>query len=577
MSSRTSRTNRGVFYTNYAETGSSDPTIGAMYNKTFASLDDLESLLYSPVALRFHIGDPDIPSVLTEAKGRAASAKLRQTCRQSGADSLISQAVQQSLRKGAGLIKTLYKNKEFADYLVMPEDFGVLRENHTKLDQDMGAFCHTMMITLEQLESLVENRDDSAEVLKKARKLTKETTGDLYDTNGSAMNIVVCGLYPLQPAGAGINPSRGIVDWMSTPKPETSPDVIQTMLELKEIWIWDDDRDDWATFQLIGDDILVNGAIFFYNMLAFDPRSGVSAPCLKGVHPFTPFIVNPTPGYFWGASEVRLLILLQEMINTRLTGINKLLRKQEDPTTRFIGSTGVNQIALSRYNKPGGYYADTNPQAKIERDKIDVPQDLFESLHEAERMFDEIMGMPPISKGHGDKGVRSANHAEVLARMFSPRFKDRALLIERCVEEFGALRLDLSRAHIEKKMIAWVSKEEAGIEADASDEELQILKPPAPGLVPVYFTFDDLPDDVTLTVDEHSSSPAFSADAQNLAFDLLKVGAMSPSDLVEHVNAPNPDELQAGIQRREIAAAEAQQAELKVRLLHGGKAPGKHK
>ena len=61
----------------------------------------------------------------------------------------------------------------------------------------------------------------------------------------------------------------------------------------------------------------------------------------------------------------------------------------------------------------------------------------------------------------------------------------------------------------------------------ATPEELKVLVPPAPGLVPVFFTFADLSDDVSLTVDSHSSSPAFSADAKALAFDLLKVGGLT--------------------------------------------------
>ena len=97
-----------------------------------------------------------------------------------------------------------------------------------------------------------------------------------------------------------------------------------------------------------------------------------------------------------------------------------------------------------------------------------------------------------------------------------------------------------------------------------TDAELKILLPPAPGFVPVLFTLADLPDDVSLTVDSHSSSPAFSQDAKALAFDLFKVGAMSATDLVEHVDAPDPDELYAGIARREAAKAEAAKAQMEL-------------
>jgi len=575
MSSRTLRSSRGIFFQNYSDMGSSDAQNPAMFNKLFASLDDLESLLFSPVSLRFHIADPDIPNIVNEAKGRAAASKIRQSCRQSDGDSMISQAVNSGLIKGIGIIKQLYKDGEFENHLIQPEDFGVYRENHTKLDKNMEAFCHSMLITPTQFLNLIAGRIDEEELKRRGKRYMKESTGGMNDPKNaaSAMNIVIGGLYPLQAAGSGVNPGRGVVDWMSQPRANLDPQVEQSLMELMEVWIWDTDRDDWATFQIIGDDILILGRYSVINALAYDPDSKVSAPPLKGVHPFNTFCPNPVPTYFWGMSEVAKLIYLQEAINARIIGTNKLLRKQEEPPTKFVGGSGVNQVALSRYNKPGGYYVESSPAAKIDRDTINIPQDLWASLHEYERMFDEMMGLPPVAKGHGEKGVRSANHAETLVRMFSPRFKDRALLIERDVEHFGALRLDLARAHIEKKMIAWVPQEAAGPESVSSPEELKVLIPPAPGLVPVFFTFADLSDDVSLTVDSHSSSPAFSADAKALAFDLLKVGAMSPADLVEHVDAPDPDELQAGITRREIARAAAarEQEQVKLLLHSGGK------
>src|SRR5437899_13104237 len=75
--SQMDRAQRGTFYKNWAMYGAEQPQDAAMFNKTFSYLDDLESLLYSPISLRFHIGDADLPNVLTEAKGRAAAAKLR--------------------------------------------------------------------------------------------------------------------------------------------------------------------------------------------------------------------------------------------------------------------------------------------------------------------------------------------------------------------------------------------------------------------------------------------------------------------------------------------------------------------
>jgi hypothetical protein len=572
MASRANRTNRGVFYQNYVDTGSADPATPAVYNKLFASLDDIESLLFSPVSLRFHIGDPDIPNVVNEAKGRAAAARIRNFYRQCDADTMLSQAVSCGLNKGLGVIKQNFVDKRMTTWFVEPEDFGVLNEAHQKLDEAMGAFSHSMMITQSQFEALIYGRSDHAELLRKAKNYVKDTAGGLTDTKGSAMNIVVGGLYPLQSAAqGGVNPTRGLVDWMATPRPQLDPAVAASMLQLDETWIWDDRRADWATFQMIGDDIMILGADTIQNALAFDPTTMTSAPCLKGVHPYSLFRPNPVRNYFWGASEVQKLIFLQESINARINGTNKMLRMQEDPTTRITGSSGVNQQAWSRYKKPGGYYTENSPTAKIEKDNTVIPQDMWASLHEYERMVDELMGLPPVAKGHGEKGVRSANHAEALVRMFSPRFKDRALLIERDVEHCAALTLDLARAHDDRKLCAWVPEKSAGLENVSTKEELELLIPPAPGLVPVWFTFADLDDNLTLVVDSHSASPAFAAEEKSLVFDLLKVGAMSPAEAIEHLDISGVDELQASIVRRDIAKAESQEKEQALKLkLHGG-------
>lgn len=560
LSTRQERIGRGNFFENYMTVGSSDPGVPAMFNKVYSSLDDLQSLLFSPVSLKFKISDPDIPSILNGAKGRAAASRIRNMCRQSESDSTISEAVKSALVKGLGLTKQVMRGKDLSVHLIQPENFGVLREDHDRLDKNMEAFTQSMFLSLPQFDRLVRGRPDEAELRGKARRTAKKTAGGLVDTRGSAMNIVVGGVQPFQPGGTGVTPFRGVVDWMSQPRPSLAPAVEQSLLEMHEVWVWDDERDDWATFQLIGD-VLALGRYQIVNAMAYNADTMQSDPVLRGSHPYNTFCVNPVPGYFWGMSEIARLVLLQEAINSRLTGINKLLRRQEDPATKFIGSTGVNQQALSRFNKPGGYWTDNNPNAKVERDTPTIPPDLWASLREYERMFDEIMGLPPIAKGQGDAGVRSDSHAETLIRMFSPRFKDRALLVERDVERFGSLTLDLARAHDDRRLIAWVPEGAAGMEAVTPKEEIAALSPPAPGLAPVFFTLADLPEEVTLKVDSHSSSPAFSHEARALSVELVKMGAMSPAEFVEHTDTPDEEELIAGIQRREIAKAKAVEQE----------------
>lgn len=567
--SQTDRINRGAMYKNYALFGSENPESAAIFNKTFAYLDDLESLLYSPVSLRFHIGDPDLPNIANEAKGRAAAAKLRGLARKSDTDTCISANVFWSLVKGKTFLKQTWKRGGFSPELVQPESMGVLRENHGKLDEDMEAFTHSMLITPYQFERMIWNHPDRELLRKRAKRYTNTRRGGPSPADGASKQVIVGGLYPFQASGSATpNNTRGIVDWMGGPSPILSTNVLQSLLQLDETWVWDDEREDWATFQMIGDDMLIMGKYLIFNALNWNPVSMAAAPELKGKHPFIDFCPNPIDGYFWGRSEIVNVALLQEAINSRINGINRILRQQEDPPTKFVGSTGVNQVALSRFNKPGGYWTDTNPNAKIDKMAPALDGNLWASLHEYERMFDDMGGLPPIARGKGEAGVRGQGHAETLIRMFSPRFKDRALLVERDVEGVGALMLDLARVHDAKKLTAWMPEDAAGVEGIKVSP---LMTPPAKGLVPLPFAFADLDEDVSVTVDSHSSSPAFAADAKALVFDLLKIGAMSPADVVEHVDAPDPAELVAGIERREIARADAEREEQQFRLLHGGK------
>lgn len=548
MISRASRVNRYLAFKNMFFLGSENPENAAIFNKTFAYIDDLESLLYSPVSLRFHIGEYDTPTPLDNAKFRVASSKLHSHVRNSNLDTMIGDAVQWGLVKGKSMVKLLWKGSGLSPLLIQPEMMGVLQENRMRLDRDMEAFVHSTYITPYQFQRLIWNHPNREALIKKSKRYMRPAKGEEPQEENAMKQIIIGGLYPLQAAGnPQPNVTRGIVEWMQGASPELSPQLIHSIMRLDELWVWDDIQNDWATFQIIGDDMLIMGEDFITNALAYNPVSGKKFDPLVGHHPFQEFCPNKMDNYFWGRSEIINIALLQECINSRLNGINNILRRQENPPMKFRGVAGVNQNVLARLKKPGGYWNDSNPNANAELMAPDVPTDLWGSLHEYERMFDEMGGLPPIAKGRGEPGVRSQGHAETLVRMFSPRFKDRAVLTERDIEACGGLALDLCRAHVPETMTAWVSPDVAGPEVN---KETVLRQPPVKGQVPVDYRFSDLPDEVKVTVDSHSSSPAFAMEAKALVFDLLKIGAMDPEQVVEHVEAPNPEELIAGIERR---------------------------
>lgn len=577
FSSLRTRVSRGNIYQNYYLNGADNPTDAAIYNKTFAYIDELESLLYSPVSLRFAIGDPENPATLYKKKNQAAATNLRTLCRRSGTDNMVSDAVTWSLVKGKTLIKQTYKGTGFEPALVMPESFGVLRENHHSLDRNMEAFVHRMWITTYQFNRMLEDHPDRDQLLRRAKAYMKSSR-DSPEMNTASMTVQIGGPSFASPGvfrgpGDPVNMGRNVVDWLTSSVPELTSEQVANLLPLDELWVWDDKRDNWATFWQISDNMLIHGKYQTINFLSYNKEAEADSECLKGKHPFIEFCPNPLPTYFWGRSEIRNVALLQEAINSRLAGINALLRRQEDPPIKATGTSGLNQNALAKFRRPNGHWSDPNPNAKLEEMAPTLPEGLYLTVHEYERMFDEMGGLPPTAKGKGDAGVRSQAHAETLIRMFSPRFKDRALLVEREVEELGGLMLDLARAHIPTKLTAWVPKSEAGVEGMAPNP---LIKEPAPDLVRVKFSYADIEEDVTLTVDSHSSSPAFLAEEKATLFDLFKIGAADQEDVIERSDISNPETLVAGVERRN-AAKQAQIEQLSkqdpagaLKLVEGG-------
>jgi hypothetical protein len=574
--SRNDRLQRGAMYRNLYLAGSQDGD-PQTYLKTYSHIEKLSSYLYSPVELRFGVEFYGMSSSVDRAMGAEASSELHRNIRQSNVDTLIGDAVTWSLVKGKSFVKLLWSEDGFEPYLIQPEMMGVLREDLDTLDKQ-EAFFHTTYYTPERFAQLVEHREDRDEIMRKVMNNLSPDNGDAPDKANNIKQIVLGGLYPYKAAENGGAKGKSVVDWLGGPAPYLDPKVLKTLIRLDETWIWDDERDDWTTLQTVGENVLIEGKDRHRNIFAdaFDPddterkRKSDDGNPLSGHHPFLEFCPARLDGYFWGRSEICNVAILQESINKRINGINAIMRRQEDPPYFISGSQGVNQNTFSKMKKPGGYLTETNPSAVAKSLAPEMPATLFQSLHELERMFDDIGGMSPILQGRGESGVRAQGHAETLVRTASPRFKDAALAIERQVETLGGLALDILKAKKAEKMIAWVMpKDETFLEkitkkfglnpkntAEIMEAEMEFDIAPAPGMKPVPFTFAQLPRNCKVVVDSHSSSPAFSHETRELLFELFSAGVITPEQLVTHVSPPGQDTIIEDLKRKDIAAAE---------------------
>jgi len=558
-------------------TGSDDGNL-ATYNEIFPFIENLAAYLYSPVELKFIIDCYGSSNPKDRAIRKAASSDFHKQFRRGNTDMLLSDATVWALNKGKTFIKNGWSSHGFKDFLVQPEMMGVLEENLGSLD-DQDAFCYTTYLTPDKLYRLLRTHPDREDLMRRATKYVQQGAGsDDPEHDNTLRQIVVGGMQPYQVQGQGNANNRGQVRWMDAPVPQFSADVISSLIPVHELWIWDDEREnekeemdgEYTVIQFIGEDVVLFGDLTHRNLFAdqYDPNNTIkklkptSSNPLAGHHPFTEICPNPLDGYFWGMSEIFNVALLQKSITARVDGINQMLRRQEDPPKFFSGTGGIKQAAYSIMKKAGGYLTDSNPAAKVQDLYPQLPEKIFESLHEFLAMFDRMAGMTATMSGRGESGVRSQGHSDTLTKNAAPRFKERALGLERQIESMGGLKLDLLKARVPYTMLAWVPEKAAGLEGKIPLDFPE--QPPVPGLVPVEFTFYDLPDNCKVSVDSHSSSPAFTQENKTLIFDGLKTGLIDQEYAIEHLNMPSADSAIEALQikKAEAAAFAAQHPEL---------------
>jgi len=565
--SQNHRVQRGNYFNSLFLTGAYDGG-GSTFNKTNIHVSNLAAYLYSPTELRFHITPTDPSQSDWRAMATGATQLLHQFMRSGDVDVAIDSTVIESCVKGKAFLQLLWTENGFEPYVVQPEVMGVLREDLPTLDQQEAFFLSTYM-TLGQFRDLVERHPDKHDLLRKVRRHVTPRESPIAPQNLNVMKQIVLGggfgNQPVRSANDSASGQQGILDWITNTSPQFDQTLISELIRLDEIWVQDADENDWTTLQTIGDDIIIEGKYLKRNLFA-DPsglrdqelirRSKESNP-LSGHQPFIEFCPNPVRGYFWGRSEVYNVHLLQLALNGRIDGINALLRRQENPPWKIIGGKSANQNIIAKINKPGGWFSDTDPNVKIESLAPQIPEHLWADVHEIEKRFDEMGGFTPTLQGRGDSGVRARSQAESLVRTGSPRFKTRALRIERSVEAVGSLGVDLLKARYPKKVAAWARPNANELSAAPQSWWKNLWNAPAPNMKRIEFLMADLPSDWSVRVDSHSSSPAFSHESKELAFALAKAGAIGSQDLISLTHPPHEEALALSAESKELERAEA--------------------
>jgi hypothetical protein len=293
------------------------------------------------------------------------------------------------------------------------------------------------------------------------------------------------------------------------------PEVAEDTVEMKELWLWNNDTEDYQVVTIASPDIVI-----------YD-RPGESM-FLKGELPFVQITPDPLPDYYWGQSECQKLIMLQQLRNQRMTEILDLLAKQVTPPTALSGFTGILDEKNFALNRAGGLLSSDMPNAKVDKLAPQMPADLFEVIHEIDSMFAEVSGISNVLSGKGESGVRSQGHASQLARLGSSRAKKRALIVEDSLEKVATLYMKCMQVYDKTHY------------KDTED---------------VPFIAEQFTKDYVVKVDAHSNSPIFTEDLKQLAFNLYKTGAIDKESLLDLIDVPMKQLLKDKLKKREKMAA----------------------
>jgi hypothetical protein len=512
---------KNIFYTG------SDNGVPSKRNRCFSHVDKLSSYLFSPADVFFNVEfDDDSQGKWTSMAERASNYLNRQFSRR-GCDVVFSQANEWSLVKGATLVKMVWSRGGFEPWVIQPEFFGVLREDIEDLDRQ-DAFVHTFYQTPTQFRRLLGNHPDKTRIMAEVgasfavRAAEDNETGFRDISSGGGFPLAVIGVPGVTTPSTQ---TFGNVDWTTAQEGAMlAPDVISKLIQVYDLWVWNDDLEDWSTIRYVEPGVIIEGKYQLRN-LSDIPKE----------HPFVKVCSNTVPGYFWGRSEIANVWQNQRLLTNRLNNADRIYNQQAQPARSVIGGTGITDEKVRALLSPAGVLTDPSPTAKVETYKPDMPQGFMDFIKYLDDAFDEVAGFTAITSGQGEPGVRAGTHANTLLRTSTPRLRDRALLVEKQAAAFGGICLKMLRAKDASVLIT---------------EDGQ------------QFLLDQLPEDASVVVDSHTSSPAFSGDNENKLFALSKVGAIDNESLLEGTHPPRQEQLIARLRKKEKAQA-AQMEELK--------------
>ena len=498
-------------------------------NKTHNYIDKLASLLFSPSDVRFDISFDADETAEWSGMADLAARHLNREFKVRKCNLAFGQALEIALAEASCFIKLTWGRRGFTPHIVRQQFMGVGREDLNDFD-DQDFFIHTYFVTEWELFRLLRSNSKRDEIMARTAASFSQNTEAVTEASdispGSYLHEIVIG--GNQPVGAG-NPtgSAGSVAVFGPPRATLAAEVASRLVQVFDIWVLNDLANDgeggWGTIRWVEPGIVVEGDKMVRNL-----------GDLPYEHPFLKVSPNEVPGYFWGFSELSWVAYVQEWFANRVGNVDDIFALRARPPRSFEGFSGITVEKMRALLTRGGTFTSDAPAGttRIATYAPDMPGEAMALLGFIEQAFDEAGGMTGMISGQGQPGVRSGAQANTLLRTSTPRIRDRATAVEAQVTDFGDLCWQMAR----------IKEGRVFHTEDGKD-----------------FTLSLLPSDAVVGVDSHTSSPAFSGDNLQLAFALVKAGAIDGEDLLNMVQPPHVDELILKYRARQ----KAQQTELK--------------
>ena len=496
-------------------TGSPDGK-GAILNMLNPHLKRTASYIYSPADLRLNIDYGHRYPKETRDKGEIAGRILTREFRRRDIDMQFGQSVGMAMTHGSAITKLLDSSGGMTCNIVAPWHFGVYREDRESLSEQEA--CDELnFITPFDLWRRISHLPNAQTLFKRAMTHARSKSGGSQE-RAPFNQVLISGMNPaVQTDPPFMNAPGGLVAiYTNSNGVQLSPDVEQELIGFHELWVWDDEREDWTTIQLIEPDILISPLYRRKNLF------------IPGELPYGVTCANKVPGYFFGRSEMADLMKLQHLLKDRLDDIKKIMSLQYDRLLGFVGNEAIGDEQYDAFKQAG--YINLGPAGDIKDITPKIPPEAFQDVNEIINLINMVSGFNNILSGQGEQGVRAAEHAQTLMKTASPSLRDRALIVERQCGDLG-----------HKVFEGMIAKDATAYWSDDDGEK--------------EFLLSDLPDDYDIGVDSHSSSPIYEQQHEQVAFGLAKLEAIGAEDLINLLPLPHRDILVEHARDREKAQA----------------------